>query len=214
MLNSVWCLTWGVHTPWYVIKAFSLSEFHKKKITDTIPFFIQDTSTEIAVLYNGSLSSFLYPAADKHFSLPPHHIGLSDLSASPFHSHQTLHKYISSTKRKYTLCHQIDAWTPHDKVRATYVRRKTAYTNIPFLKLWKINICAVRSTSPQRKQHQTNGSDHLASGIKLCPTCVLCLNKGRPTRWHLLYYLLLNMFQTLIRPSSGACDYLLRCVGW
>jgi len=22
------------------------------------------------------------------------------------------------------------------------------------------------------------------------------------------------MFQTLIRPSSGACDYLLRCVGW
>jgi len=26
-------------------------------------------------------------------------------------------------------------------------------------------------------------------------------------------YLLLNMFQTLIRPSSGACDYLLRCVG-
>ena len=40
------------------------------------------------------------------------------------------------------------------------------------------------------------------------------LNKGRPTRWHLLYYLLLNMFQTLIRPFTGACDYLLRCVGW
>jgi len=40
------------------------------------------------------------------------------------------------------------------------------------------------------------------------------LNKGWPTRWHLLYYLLLNMFQTLIRPSTGACDYLLRCVGW
>jgi len=40
------------------------------------------------------------------------------------------------------------------------------------------------------------------------------LNKGWPTRWHLLYYLLLNMFQTLIRPSSGACDYLLCCVGW
>jgi len=39
-------------------------------------------------------------------------------------------------------------------------------------------------------------------------------NKGRPTRWHLLYYLLLNMFQTLIRPSSGACEYLLCCVGW
>jgi len=43
------------------------------------------------------------------------------------------------------------------------------------------------------------------------------LNKGRPTRWHLLYYvnLLLNMFQMLIQPSSGACDYLVRyCVGW
>jgi len=43
------------------------------------------------------------------------------------------------------------------------------------------------------------------------------LNKGRPTRWHLLYYvnLLLNMFQILIHPSSGACDYLVRyCVGW
>ena len=38
------------------------------------------------------------------------------------------------------------------------------------------------------------------------------LNKGRPTWWHLLYYinLLLNMFQMLIHPSSGACDYLLR----
>jgi len=35
-----------------------------------------------------------------------------------------------------------------------------------------------------------------------------------PTRWHLLYYILLNMFQTLIRPSSGAWDYLLCCVDW
>ena len=40
------------------------------------------------------------------------------------------------------------------------------------------------------------------------------LNKGWPTTWHLLYYLLLNMFQTLIRPSSWASDYLLHCVGW
>ena len=34
------------------------------------------------------------------------------------------------------------------------------------------------------------------------------LNKGRPTWWHLLYYvnLLLNMFRMLIHPSSGACD--------
>jgi len=40
------------------------------------------------------------------------------------------------------------------------------------------------------------------------------LNKGWPTRWHLLYYILLNMFQTLIRPSSGASEYLLCYVGW
>jgi len=42
------------------------------------------------------------------------------------------------------------------------------------------------------------------------------LNKGRPTWWHLLYYvnLLLNMFRMLIHPSWGACDYLVRyCVG-
>ena len=35
------------------------------------------------------------------------------------------------------------------------------------------------------------------------------LNKGWPTRWHLLYYILLNMFQTLICPSSGVSEYLL-----
>ena len=40
------------------------------------------------------------------------------------------------------------------------------------------------------------------------------LNNGWPTRWHLLYYILLNMFQTLIRPSSGASEYLLCCVDW
>ena len=40
------------------------------------------------------------------------------------------------------------------------------------------------------------------------------LNKGWPTRWHLLYYILLNMFQPLIRPSSGASEYFLCCVGW
>jgi len=40
------------------------------------------------------------------------------------------------------------------------------------------------------------------------------LNKGWPTRWHLLYYILLNMFQTLIHPSSGGSEYLLCCVGW
>jgi len=44
---------------------------------------------------------------------------------------------------------------------------------------------------------------------------LLCLNKVRPTWWHLLYYvnLLLKIFQMLIHPSSGACDYLVRyCV--
>jgi len=40
------------------------------------------------------------------------------------------------------------------------------------------------------------------------------LNKGWPTGWHLLYYILLNMFQTLIRRSSGASEYLLCCAGW
>ena len=45
-------------------------------------------------------------------------------------------------------------------------------------------------------------------------THVCNLNKSWRTRWHLLYYILLNMFQTLIRPSSGAREYLLCCVGW
>ena len=40
------------------------------------------------------------------------------------------------------------------------------------------------------------------------------LNKGWPTTLHLLYYILLNMFQTLIHPSSGASKYLFCCVGW
>ena len=53
-----------------------------------------------------------------------------------------------------------------------------------------------------------------ASSRKLGFNSWVSLNKGWPTRWHLLYYILLKMFQTLIRPSSGACDYLLRCVGW
>ena len=50
----------------------------------------------------------------------------------------------------------------------------------------------------------------------ICRCNIWYLNKGRPTWWHLLYYvnLLLNMFQMLIHPSSGACDYLVcYCVG-
>jgi len=66
------------------------------------------------------------------------------------------------------------------------------------------------STGPNKTcfQRLYKRSVHEVNGVSLY------LNKGWPTRWHLLYYLLLNMFQTLIRPSSGACDYLLRCVGW
>ena len=43
--------------------------------------------------------------------------------------------------------------------------------------------------------------------IYTVPECRKCV-------YHLLYYILLNMFQTLIRPSSGASEYLLCCVGW
>jgi len=56
-----------------------------------------------------------------------------------------------------------------------------------------------------------NWDKHL--GNRIIKHCHL-LNNGWPTRWHLLYYILLNMFQTLIRPSSGASEYLLCCVGW
>ena len=121
MPNSVWCLTWGVHTPWYVIKAFSLSEFHKKK-KYWYHSFVHTAHLHwnllvlFKVLYNGTLSSYLYPAADKHFSLPPHHTSLLDLSASLYHSQQTLHKYISSTRTKYTSWHQIDTWKPYNSV--------------------------------------------------------------------------------------------------
>jgi len=79
---------------------------------------------------------------------------------------------------------------------------------------------------PRRKNAGTNWTRGQVNP-RGCPgsfgqTKILCvldrasswyLNKGWPTRWHLLYYLLLNMFQTLICPSSGACDYFLHCVG-
>jgi len=46
--------------------------------------------------------------------------------------------------------------------------------------------------------------------ITLVWRSLLCLNKGRPTWWHVIYYvnLLLNMFRMLIHPSAGACDYM------
>jgi len=67
-----------------------------------------------------------------------------------------------------------------------------------------------------------NVHNHRMFTIHMFFLCVLdhasswYLNKGRPTWWHLLYYvnLLLNMFRVLIHPSSGVCDYLVRyCVG-
>ena len=73
--------------------------------------------------------------------------------------------------------------------------------------------------------YSLNSHQHVSAGIAAIFTVILlqeykstnvvsCLNKGWPTRWHLLYYILLNMFQTLMRPSSGASEYLLCCVGW
>ena len=59
----------------------------------------------------------------------------------------------------------------------------------------------------------TNAQQYAAIILNISPMCVTYLNNGWPTRWHLLYYILLNMFQTLIRPSSGASEYLLCCVG-
>jgi len=49
-----------------------------------------------------------------------------------------------------------------------------------------------------------------------CLNLFIFLNKGRPTWFHLFYYVnfLLNIFRMLIHPSSGACDYLVcYCIG-
>jgi len=43
------------------------------------------------------------------------------------------------------------------------------------------------------------------------------LKNKRPTWWHLLFYFtsyVLNMFRTLINPSSGACDYSVELPHW
>ena len=79
---------------------------------------------------------------------------------------------------------------------------------------------------PKYKPSEKNGQirwmflclSQLAEWSKLHRCCnnYTCLNKSRPTRWHLLYYvnLLLSMFRMLIHPSSEACDYVVRyCVG-
>ena len=79
----------------------------------------------------------------------------------------------------------------------------------PMYKMWIIQV--PNTLELWNKQHFEEKKWRVYTMFKIFSTY---LNKGWQTRWHLLYYLLLNMFQTLIRPSWGDCDYLLRCVGW
>ena len=80
---------------------------------------------------------------------------------------------------------------------------------------WRLSLCRRKACV---KRSALSPFSFLA--IQTIILCVLdrasswYLNKGWPTRWHLLYYILLNVFQTLIRPSSGASEYLLCCVRW
>jgi len=94
--------------------------------------------------------------------------------------------------------------------------------NIAFIKVCRISLIPHRQEMSMTNRrlpfvrHQTTLNNEQIAGSYAYWT-VHHLDiwiKVWPTRWHLLYYLLLNMFQTLIRPSSGAIDYLLRCVGW
>jgi len=99
--------------------------------------------------------------------------------------------------------------------------RKSCFP-FPFtIHLWPVTFLTLKE--PFTKLHDYQKTPHHKKvKIRYCILCVLdrasswYLNKGWPTRWHLLYYvnLLLNMFRMLIHPSSGACDYLVRyCVG-
>ena len=98
---------------------------------------------------------------------------------------------------------------------------------LPHYTVWNTVYCPFVSLTLSTKFHLCN-SVYSLSSCKICsePYLILSmsqsphlnsthcyLNKGTPTRWHLLYYvnLLLNMFQMLIHPSSGACDCLLCC---
>ena len=84
------------------------------------------------------------------------------------------------------------------KIRLKHVERLTEIN-----KLWNVASCWLYFANILAMRGPMN--------VKFTDSC---LNKGWPTRWHLLYYILLNMFQTLIRPFSGASEYLLCCVGW
>ena len=64
-------------------------------------------------------------------------------------------------------------------------------------------------------QHVSNINISTIRSLRLF--CSFCRLNERPTWCHLLFYFtsyVLNMFQTLIYPPSGACDCVVRFVGW
>ena len=86
----------------------------------------------------------------------------------------------------------------------------TTYSNLFYIKIWEFEhreVFIQTWTFWQIEQRQT-----FQFNWRIKNQLDACLNKGRPTWWHLLYYvsLLLNMYRMLIHPSSGACDYLVR----
>ena len=98
-----------------------------------------------------------------------------------------------------------------------HLKQTSPIARISISKLWKYFFLRLSHYRPARCRCSVLlSSCHALFTYYTCLFIIIifCLNKGWPTRWHLLHYLLLNMFQTLIRPSSGACGYLLRCVGW
>ena len=93
--------------------------------------------------------------------------------------------------------------------RATVLKRFA----VIFLFYMQKQICKSKN-SLYNEKCQTCPIWFILNLMLIGPYIISIFAKIRPTRWHLLYYILLNMFQTLIRPSSGASEYLLCCVGW